>query len=252
MKLTLLLTSFLLVGCLPDRLVPHDFSIEKNNLEAYIELDSMTISMFNLKVERDHLVFGMEIENKSSLPIFLDMAKVRKYANDYSYRSKQQLKTYQEVVSAMTPMQVNKFFEMKKRQADGAAFLLFLVGAAISTYDAIKDNEDNNKSSWTSEDQRKSTTRDLVTTSALIATDVLSEVAFQSHEAAATELRYLPKELFDREVIYPNETYFGKVLFKKIGPLKRHHRITVPLEDDKFHFDFRKATPKEKEFLQRQ
>lgn len=249
MKLTLVLTSILLVGCLPGRLVPLDYSIEKNNLEAYIELDSVTVSMINLEVKRDHFVFGLEIENKSSLPIFIDVSKIKKYANDLSYRSKNQTNAYQEVTSAMTPLQVNKFFEAKKNNAEGAAFLLFLVGAAIETYGAIKDNSDNNKSSCSNEDERKSRNRELATAGALIATDILSDIALQSSEVAATELQYLPKELFDREVVYPNESYNGKVLFKRIGSLKKHHRITVPLEGDKLHFDFRKATQKEKEYL---
>lgn len=249
MRLTIILIPIVFISCLPDRLVPYDYSIEKDNREAYIELDSISVALTNLEIKGDHYIFGLEIENKSNQPLFINMSKVKKYANHVPYRDAKSFVSYQEVTSAMTPEQVNAFFKAKKDNAEAAAFLLFLVGAAITTYDAIKDEEDNNKSYWTENDEKKSQTRDAITSVALLATDVMMDVAAQSSASARTELHYLPKELFDREVIYPNESYYGKVFFKKFGELKDYHRITLPLEDNRLHFDFRKATRKEKEFL---
>lgn len=249
MRLTFAIIPLVFISCLPNRLVPYDFSIEKNNIEAYIELDSITIAIANLKVERDHFVFGMSIENNSDQSIFVDLKKIKKYANQVSYKSAYQQLSFQEVTTAMTPRQVNQFFKAKKNSADGAAFLLLLVGAAITTYDMVQDHKDSKKDTWTRSDQKQSATRDLVTTTALIATEALSEAAAQSSVDAETELQYLPKELFNREVIYPGEHYYGKILFKKVGTSKDYHRITIPHEGKRFHFDFRKATPKEKQFL---
>ncbi|MEP0987551.1 hypothetical protein [Ekhidna sp.] len=248
MKLTITLVPLLLISCLPTRLVPHDFSIEKQNHEAYIELDSVTVALVNLKAKGDHYVFRMEIENKSTQPIFINLKKMYKYAHRLSYRN-EEAKLFPEVTPVMTSDQVNAFFKSKKKDGEAAALFLFLVGAAISTYDAVKDQEDDRKSYWTHEDENKSTTRDLITTTTLIATDVLTDVALKSSENAHIELTYLPDELFDREIIYPGERYYGKILFKNFGEIKKHHRISFPLEDKKLHFDFRKANGAERRFL---
>lgn len=252
MRLTIPLLPILFISCLPDRLVPYDYSIEKDNREAYIELDSFAVALTNLEVKRDYCVFGLEVENKSNQPLFINMHEVQKYAHHLPYREAETPKAFQEVTSAMTPEQVNAFFKAKKNDAEAAAFLLFLVGAAITTYDAIKDEEDNSKSYWTEADEKKSQTREAITSVALLATDVMMDAAVQSSASARTELHYLPKELFDREVIYPNESYYGKVFFKRFGELKDYHRITLPLDEKRLHFDFRKATKKEKEFLHKQ
>ena len=144
-------------------------------------------------------------------------------------------KLFQEVTSAMTPTQVNSFFKRKKKDNEAAAVILFLVGAAISTYDAVKDNQDNNKEYWTNKDEKKSIARDFVTTSTLLASDILINTARENRDAARTELTYLPKELFEKGVIYPGETYYGKVLFKSISVVKQYHRITnSPLKINTF------------------
>lgn len=248
MRLIFTLIPLIFIGCIPNRLVPHSFSIEKNNIEAFVETDSMMVAIMNLEVKGDYLVFGMEIENKGQQPLFLDQQKLTKYAHENSFRENDD-KFYQEVTKVMTPMQVNEFFKAKKNNAESAAFLLFLVSAAISTYDAIKDESDNKKSHWTREDEKKSRNRDFIAATTLLATDVLSDVALQNSHNVGTEPHYFPKELFDRKIIYPGESYYGKVLFKKYGSLKKHHRITFPVDGNIFQFDFRKATYKERKFL---
>ncbi|MEO9483953.1 MAG: hypothetical protein ABJG47_10925 [Ekhidna sp.] len=251
MKLILALLPLTLIGCLPNRLVPYDYSIEKDNREAYIELDSITVAISNLAIKGDHFVFGMEIENKSTQPIFIDVNSIQKYSHRLSYGSKNQVRTYQEVTSAMTPSRVNQFFKSKRNQAEAASFLLFLVGAAVSTADAIKDHSDNNKKHWTHDDAQKSRNRDIATSATLVATDILNDIALQNRHTAETELDYLPKELFTRKVIYPGESYYGKVLFERVGMLNNYHRLALPFEQKRLLFDFRKATSKEKQFLHR-
>ena len=144
----------------------------------------------------------------------------------------------------MTPEQVNKFFKAKQQGAEAAAFMFFLIGAAISTIDAANDQNDNSK-----DRENDSNTGNIVAAGAFIASDILTDVSLQASEAAQTELRYLPAELFDREIIYPGESYYGKILFKRVNEMKDFHRITVPVEGNRLHFDFRKATRKEREFL---
>ncbi len=249
MKYLIAVLSLLCFSCLPDRLVPYDYSIEKNNQEAYIEVDSITIAISNLEAKNDHSVFMLEVENLSSQPLFIDIEKINKYASLYSHTAKPDKELFSEVTAVMTPSQINQFFKTKRNKAQTTAFFLFLVGAAVSTMDAVKDNKDNRKSYWTNDDQRRSEKRDLLTASTLIATDILADVALTSSENAATELNYLPTELFDRKVIYSGERFNGKILFKQVGSLKQYHRITFPIDEKRLHFDFRKATPREKKFL---
>lgn len=249
MRFTITLLPLAIISCLPTRLVPIDFDIKKNNTQAFIELDSLTIALENLEVKGDHLVFGLEIENRGSQPVFVNRDKIRKYASKLSYREEKSFELYQQVSYMMSPDQVNEFFKTKKENAEAAAFMLFILGAAISTMDAIQDAKDDKKTEWTSKDQLKSNARDAATAATLIATDVLGEVAMNSSEVAKTELNYLPRELFDRAVIYPSESYFGKILFRKYGSLKKYHRIHIPIEGKNLYFDFRKPTLAEQEFL---
>lgn len=252
MKILLALTPLLLIGCLPHRLVPYDYSIEKDNREAYIEVDSVTISLTNLEVQNDHFVFGMEVQNNRNEPVFIDVNKMQKFASEISYQDTLKSQTLQELIPAMTPIQVNQFFMAKKKDAQGAAFFLFLLGAAITAYDAVKDAEDESKNTWTEKDEKNSAIRNIVTTAGLLATDALTEAAFASEENAETELLYLPDELFDAYAISPGEQYYGKILFKKISFLQKYHRVILPMEDGRFIFDFRKATPKERRYLYEQ
>lgn len=250
MRLTILLIPFVFISCLPNRLVPYDFTIKQNNLEAFIEVDSVTVALINLKAKGDHYVFGLEVENNRSQPVFVDVFKIRKMAHQFSYRDEGKEKQLPEVTTVLPKEQVNAFFKGKQQDAEAAAIFLFLVGAAVSTYDVIKDEQDYRKSSWTREDEKRANNRDAITATTLIATDILTDVAFHGRETARTELKYLPRELFDREIIYPRERYFGKILFENFGQIKKHHRITFPIEGNQLHFDFRKATTEEREFLQ--
>ena len=110
MKTLLMLFPLMMVSCLPNRLVPHDYTIEKHNLEAFVELDSVTVSLVNLEVKSDHYVFGLGISNQSSKPIFLDIKKIRKQAHALSFRQDHSSEYLMEVVAAMSPKQVNQFF----------------------------------------------------------------------------------------------------------------------------------------------
>ena len=249
MKIAITLLPLVLLGCLPNRLVPHDFTITQNNDEAFVDMDSFSIALRNLSIENDHFVFGMEVHNKSSKPIFIHPKNIRKYAHHRSYQENEEYKYFQEVLFALSPEQVHAFFEAKRKSAQAAAAFLFLLGAAITTYDMIKDEKDNRKENWTEKDEKKAATRDFVTTTSLLATDLLSEAAFASEENAEVELSYLPQELFDREVIYAGEKYQGKILFKRFSEIQSFHRVTCPLEGQQFHFDFRKATIRERRFL---
>ncbi len=239
----------LLISCYPHRLVPHDYSIEKNNIEALVELDSVVISLTNLEIKSDHFVFGMGVQNQSSKTIFINSNNFTKYGKPYSYLDSTYLHTIQEIIPAMSTKQVDQFFTRKKQNAEAAAVFLFFIGAVVTTYDAIKDVQDESKSHWTEEDNKKALAREAVTTSTVLLTDALTEVAFTSQERAATELKYLSAELFDEKFISPGDAFYGKVLFRRVGELQRYHRVRAPFKKENLIFDFRKATPKERRFL---
>lgn len=249
MRPLLLLLPLLSLSCIPDRLVPYDYSIEKDNYQAFIEADSVTLSLECLSIEGDYYVFGMEIQNNSSQAISIDLKQLRKYAYYDSYREAHDYKQDQEVTIAMTPKQVTQMFRRKEREAKAAAVFLFIVGAAITSYDAIKDEKDSRKENWTKKDEKKSIKRDMAISAGLVTTDVLTNVAFAGQTIAREELKYLPRELFDSEIISPKQSYFGKIFFSKQGEIQRHHRINCLINNERWSFDFRKANYKEREYL---
>ncbi|MEM6816067.1 MAG: hypothetical protein AAF600_17045 [Bacteroidota bacterium] len=144
-KTELVLISLALPSCIPNRLVPYDFTIKKNNDEAYVSVNSVTIALKNLEIKGDHYVFGMEVQNKSAKPIFINTDKIQKYAHHISHQEDESAKYHQEMVSVMSPAEVNQFFKEKRQEVQATAAFLFLLGAAISTHDAIKDEKDNSK-----------------------------------------------------------------------------------------------------------
>lgn len=249
--LSLILIAFI-VGCAPSRLVPYDYTIEQNNLQTFIELDEATITIENLQVKNDHFVFGIGIRNKRETPMLIDSDRILKFANYVSYQEGDIQRHSQEVAQVLSPQQTLELFENKRKDAKTAGFLLFLMGAAITTFDVIQDAKDNSKDSWTRSDQRRSVNRDIVTGVSLLASDVLSEATLRDEENAEIELNYLPEELFDRKVIDPGEEYYGKIFFKKSDQLHKYHRISWPIQSISLFFDFRLATRKERKFLRDQ
>lgn len=252
MKPTLTLSLILLIivaSCAPSRLVPYDYTVEQNNLQTYIELEDATISVENLEVQNDHYVFGVGIQNNGKTPMLIDADRILKFANYVSYQEENVQRKSQEIETVLSPDQALNLFETKRRDGKSSAFLLFLMGTALGTLDAVLDARDNSKESWTRSDQRKSVTRDIVTGVGLLATEALSEGAYQDAERAEIELEYLPEELFNKRVIAPGEEYYGKIFFNKSEELHGYHRISWPLQEISLFFDFRLATRKEQKFL---
>lgn len=239
-------------SCAPQRLVPYDYSTDLNNHQASVELDDLTITLVNLDIENDHYVFGLEVQNNGTEPVQIDQAKILKFAHYLSYEEVNKPKNYEEIVPVMEPEEVNQLFESKYKNANTTGVLLFILGAAITTYDIVQDAKDNAKESWTRADQRKSINRDIFTGAGLLATDVLTEVAYNNADKADAELIYLPDELFDKNTLAPGEQYYGKILFKKTETLQVYHRITWQMKDLNLLFDFRMANMKERRFLKNQ
>lgn len=249
--LTLLLIVFV-CSCAPSRLVPYDYNIKQNNLQTFIELDDATISVENLEVQNDHYVFGVGIRNNGKTPMLIDADRILKFANYVSHQGDNGQRKSQEIEPILSPQQALELFETKRKDGRSAGFLLFLMGAAIGTLDAVLDARDNSKESWTRTDQRRSVTRDIVSGVGILTTEVLSEAAHQDADRAEIELNYLPEELFNRKVIAPGEEYYGKIFFKKSEELHGYHRISWPLQEISLFFDFRLATRKERKFLKTQ
>lgn len=177
--------------------------------------------------------------------------EINKYAHYAPYTSDDGPALYQEQVAAMTPNQVLRFFETKRRDAHATAAFLFLVGAAIATYSAIEEKQEREKEYPNVNDKKKPITRELVTSTSLIATDLLTDVALAGGQQATTELQFLPEELLEEGMIFPGEKRSGKIFFRRSTEIQRYHRIVCTVGNTDFLFDFRRAKVKEKRFLTR-
>ncbi|MFK7952497.1 MAG: hypothetical protein AB8B73_06595 [Ekhidna sp.] len=201
-----------------------------------------------MEIKSDYYVFELRIQNASSKPLYINTAQIRKHAHHLSFIDNKK-KISQEVLPSMSAIQINQFFESKRRKAKAAGVFLFLLGAAISSYDGIRDDQDNSKKYWNKRDESKSMLREVVSSTSIISTNLFADASFAAEEKAELELRHLPKELFNKEIIYPGENYYGKVLFRKIELTQEYHRIIYPFEDGNLSFDFRRANSKERKFL---
>lgn len=248
MKCVLPLLPLLLVSCTPMRLVPTDFSVAQNNVQAYVDLDSVLVAIEHLGSKHDYHVFMLEVENRSQHPLLINLEQLKKYAHYQAFPDSISDRPGEEQLHAMTLPQIDSFFRDKEKGAESAAFLLLLIGAGISIYDAVQDDKDAAKSEWTQKDEKRARRRDAITSISVATTDVLSDALLYSAEHSRAERSYLPKEVFDRKVIAAGEQYRGKVLFKR-NVSHRYHRIVWSVADKKCLFDFRKDKAKERQFL---
>lgn len=229
-------------------LVPLDYEMARHNNQSYIELDSVTYTLENLAVESDYLVFSLEVINQSSQPVLVQSSKMITFMS-YTPISDSAMTQHVLARSAMTPSQIERLFKNKVQQAEALSVLLAVAGVALVVNDAVKDTKDYSDESWTPSKATRSAARDVATVTGLVATDILSEVAYRQKRTAREELHYLPNELFVKEWIEPGERYFGKVLFRKEATFE-YYRIILPSPDGlQFNFDFRKATGTERKFI---
>lgn len=266
MKSLLFLCVIVSTACSSRLLVPLTFNAQIDNSPVMAsEADSVQVIVENLEVRGSYLIFDMEINNHSDIPIDMRPDYIWYYASPDQFKPLND--TFEDVHGAsmfnitrdgfnykqraMRPKEVEAYFVNRAKTKQGIGVLLLLAGAGLIINDAVKDSEDASKTEWTASDVKKAETRDVLTTASLIAIDVANESLAAATYDDDTESQYLPDEIFPQKTIAPGHTFRGKVFFRK-QEFQQFYRLIIPVSDTDFVFDFRKATLDEKTKLKAQ
>ncbi len=259
MKNAVLLLSLLLFGaCSSGYLVPvtyHPYA--GNGMALSTELHSVHVTTENIEVKGAYMVFDMEVQNGSAIPVEIIPQHIMYYASPVAFQPVEEHtedihalsmfynKTFNYKEKAMRPKEVEKYFQERIKAKASLTILLALAGAGMVIYDAAKDSEDFYKTEWTTADEKKAVTRDVLTASSLVAIDIAGESLAASARKDNEEARFLPDEIFPHTTIAPGHSYRGKIFFPK-QEANKYYRLIVPIGNTDHVFDFRKTTTEEK------
>ena len=116
-----------------------------------------------------------------------------------------------------------------------AALLVALAGAALTIYDAEKDEEDSKKEKLSKKDKNEAIARDVLVSVAVTASDFANEAV----EEAKHDEYEVPYDLFPESTVQPGGSVRGKIFILK--ETYRYQRIVVPVGNIDYVFDFRRA-----------
>jgi len=262
-KAVLLLSFFLLGACSSGYLVPVTYHPYANNgMALSTELDSVLVTTENIEVKGNYLVFDMEVQNSSKIPVEIIPRHIIYYASPVAFQPLEEHtedihalsmfynKAFNYKEKALRPKEVEAYFKERIKAKASLTILLALAGAGMVIYDAAKDSEDFYKTEWTTSDEKKAVTRDVLTASGLVAIDVVGESLAASARKDNEEARFLPDEIFPHTTLPPGHSYRGKVFFPK-QETNKYYRLIVPIGNTDHVFDFRKPTPEEKMAIKR-
>lgn len=197
-----------------------------------------------LNISGDFITFWLNIENHGQDTVFLSKLPLINYTSDGFFTTDDPIYP----VKAMGTNDIEVFYQDKIKAAQGMAIVALVFGAALIVADVASDSRDSQKESWDASDQERLIRRKALTEVGLATTEVMSQAVRTSESNARQELLYLPSELFIKTRILPEESYSGKVVFRK-GLLHSFNRVQLKADSKTLNFDFRKAKAKERAFL---
>lgn len=245
--LLILLTGLLLSSC--SKLVPLNYHTRYNPHTVAVNLnDSAELYLEHLYNKYQHLVFDLEIRNRSHDYLQFSPETINLYASDKPFPPVEDpfADVYQLSASystlpggrffAISPIEVRHLHEkrMKAKAAVGTLFFAMSVGLAI--YDAVEDGKDYNKESFTREDARKSAVRDGLVATTFFAADITRNSLYNDE----VEYSFLREETFPDCVIESRHSVRGKIYIKPGEYVHNYYRIIVPLKNVDYVFDLRR------------
>jgi hypothetical protein len=234
-----MLIALLFFNVFPRFLVPAWFDPSIDQIKfSRIESGTLIVTVENLEINDDQMIFDIEIINKSQIPVYFDADSI--YYIDSSPSgmiSRDPVRNYPSEEHLQTEVSMRK---MKSARTAGTLLDLFSIGLVI--FDAASDMRDMH-GEWTPKRARASAARDMITMGGIgvagLARDHLRYTAWREEE----NIRALESESLISGPIAPQNVRRGKLHFDNRS--SGHLRLVVPLPDGDYIFDFREATPED-------
>jgi hypothetical protein len=243
----LVLIALLLGGCGP--LVPLSYNREnpQSDLTQTIESPEATIVLEFLDLQNGYRVFDLEIVNCSSSSIHVAPQNISFYSSSNLFAPVNDVNdVYASSIGnsglivkrqfACNAEQVIKVYNEKVKAKQAGLVFFAILGAGLIVYDAVKDAEDSKKEAWTTKDEIRAETRDLLVNASLTAASIAKEQSYQSAE----ENFYIPYEILPECEIGPGNRMRGKVFIPMMEDPFNYARLVLPIQDTNYVFDFKK------------
>jgi hypothetical protein len=236
----------LTTACGPLVPIAHVDRSTDHQLTQSIETTEATVWIRYIQSQDGYMVFDLEIANQSRYEMPVAPQQISFYASSKPFAP---IQTGDEVhiLSArnstltMTrqfandPASIQRLYVEKARSQKVGAGIFAALTVGLILFDMAEDSKDSRKEVFTSRDAQKSFGRDVMVTTAAVASDI----ARSSAQHTAEESHFLPYELFPESIIEPGTSARGKIFLPRESSHK-YVRVIVPLSDADYVFDFKR------------
>lgn len=243
-NLFLLFLSLVMLTCCSRSLVPawHDKKHNPNK-HLYLESDGLTLIVENMETNNQHLVFDVEVINRTPYPVHVLPERMYCYMSDVPFPLHMQSSSsgeYEKGLAknhAMAEREVADQFELMIKKQKRAALAMGLISAGLIILDVALDANSMNSGEWTQKKADKAMMRDVVTMTGLAVMDVAQEVTHETAYKKGEDLFFLQDEILRPEVLPSGGSCRGKVFFPRSGG--QYFKLIIPVEETEYAFDFR-------------
>lgn len=257
MKVRYLLYAMMLVcsSCSSQILVPSWYDHTTNRkTHNWLEHSGITIITENMEVNDQHFVFDVEIKNDTDYRLKFNPEEVYYMGSNTSYPHNEREDARIEFESglkrnyALSETEVARHFEQKVKNQRTTNLVTGVLTASLIAFDVamgVKNVHTESPSKF----HRNEALRSIFTVGGLTAMDIVREQSAMSAADAREDLYFLPEEIMDEAVIYPGQTFRGKIFFP--ASQDQFIRMIIPVGRNEFAMDFRWADGKEQRKLLR-
>lgn len=244
----------LISGCSNRLYVPATYSPDQGKaVVGAIQDQSLEVFMEHIEQTGKHLVFDLEIINKSDRSVVVNPHKIFYYG---AYTEFQGLKEGENVrasfghavdgareLYALTEEDVNRDIRATVRTQQAIGIILAVAAAAVVVNDIVQDGEDYSSEYISRSSARRAQNRDIATFASVVTVDMIQTGLEISQMKKFANLEYLPDEYLHEQILLPGSSMRGKVFL----PLREvdHLRVVVPIDSRDYIFDFREASSRE-------
>jgi hypothetical protein len=209
----------------------------------------ISISVENLLLDDQHIIFDVNITNESPDPVLIDPAAMYYLASNIKFPSDTDpdaILDYEDKFIrnyALSEQQVKGLYTHKIKEQRNKSLLLGILSAGLIVFDIAMDAKDANRTEWNSKTARSANTRKVLTTAGLAAADIMQDQAGYKAWQKSEDLYFLDQEMLKCGELQPGQSIRAKVFFQANN--LKHFRLIIPVGNSDYSFDFREAEPED-------